>query len=120
MRTRIPLDPEERGRRIRDIRLRLAPVMGENVTQSRFGELVAEVAGLDRPFNQSTAKRWEEGAEPGFVAGCAIALLGGVAIESLAFEDEPSAAHTPPRGIPVDEAIRELENEERRRRKKRA
>lgn len=87
VRQRTLLDATERGKRIKDIRLRLAPELGGNVSQGKFGRLVADTAGLEKPFNSSTASRWETGAEPGLIAGCAIAYLGGVTAESLVFED---------------------------------
>lgn len=63
-----------------------------------FGELVAQMVGLDGSFTSSTVLRWEEGAEPGLVAGCAIAALGDVSPDTLAFQDvvAPSGQQTAP------------------------
>lgn len=58
-----------------------------------FGELVAQMVGLDVGFTSSTVLRWEEGAEPGLVAGCAIAALGDVSPDTLAFQDVAEDAH---------------------------
>lgn len=39
-----------------------------------------------RTVSHATALGWERGAEPGFLAGCAIAHLGGLPAEALAFK----------------------------------
>lgn len=47
--------------------------------------MVSEVLELERPLSVNAAHGWEKGAEPGFLAGCAIAHLGGLPAEALAF-----------------------------------
>lgn len=96
MRKRILRTPAERGKLIRDIRLALAPVVGDNVSQARMGQLVGDYAGLETGFNQSTVKRWEEGAEPGLIAGCALAGLGGIAPDALVFRPTEDAVELSP------------------------
>lgn len=54
----------ERKDRIRHIRLALAAPLGGFVSLVRFGALVADEEGRESPYDQSTAKRWEDGAEP--------------------------------------------------------
>ena len=112
VRTRTLLDATERAKRIRDIRLRLAPEAGGYVSQGAFGKLVAAEIGKEDPYSASTASRWEEGAEPGLAAGIGIAALGGVPVESLAFlEDAAAPAQaTTHDGNPLPQAAQEVLN----------
>ena len=93
----IPLTPAERGEKVQRIRFELGIRRGRKVTLSEFGELVSGLSGLERSVSHATVIGWEKGAEPGFLAGCAIAHLGGLPAEALAFKplEAPSARARP-------------------------
>lgn len=51
----------------------------------------------ERTVSHATVPDWEKGAEPGFLAGCAIAHLGGLPAEALAFKQASSDSQVLPR-----------------------
>jgi hypothetical protein len=85
------LKPAERAELVTRIRFELGLRRGRKVSQAEFARLVSEIIGLDKPLSDVTVHGWEKGAEPGFLAGCAIAHLGGLPAEALAFRSESSA-----------------------------
>lgn len=103
----IHLTPAERGEMIQRIRFELGIRRGRKLTLAEFGDLVSGVAGLGRSISHATVIGWEKGAEPGFLAGCAIAHLGGLPAEALAFrqaggDSRPaSEAYGPPPTAPL-------------------
>lgn len=97
--------------RIRHVRLALAAPLGGFISLARFGGIVAREQGRASAFEASTAKRWEEGAEPDLSTIAALSRLArrhGLAYATrtwLAWGDEgvqeardgPPAPHFEPR-----------------------
>ena len=87
------------GGRVRHIRYGLAQQHG-NVSLQRLGELVAdeETQLTGKPvaaYHASTVKGWEEGARLYLTTALAIASLGGVSAEWLAFGAEQKIQRRP-------------------------
>lgn len=94
----VPLTAIERATLVKRIRFELGIRLGRQVTQAEFARMVSDIVGLAKPLSMMAAHGWEKGAEPGFMAGCAIAHLGGLPAEALAFKrvggDSQPAAET--------------------------
>lgn len=86
------LSAAERAAVIRRIRTELSGDVGGPVSLKRFGALVATALGVEKPFSASVVQGWERGAEPAFLTGCAIAHLGGLPAEALAFKQSGGAS----------------------------
>lgn len=86
----------ERAAIIRRIREGLSTEVGGDVSLKRFGALVARMLGEEKPFSASVVQGWERGAEPAFLTGCAIAHLGGLPAEALAFKQAGGASRPAP------------------------
>lgn len=65
--------------------------------------MVSDVLELERPLSVNAAHGWERGAEPGFLAGCAIAHLGGLPAEALAFKQAGGASRPASEAYPLAE-----------------
>lgn len=79
------------------IRFELGLKRGRKVTQVEFAQMISELLGLPQPLSGTSVLGWEKGAEPGFLAGCAIAHLGGLPAEALAFKSAGRDAQDLPR-----------------------
>lgn len=94
-----PLTPDQRAELVKRIRFELGLQLGRNITLTEFGEMVGQLLGLAKPFSPTAAMGWERGAEPGFLAGCAIAHLGGLPAEALAFKQAKESAESREGGL---------------------
>ena len=83
------LTRRERAEKIQRIRFELGLRRGRKVTLTEFAARVSKVLRLERALSSSAALGWEQGAEPSFMVGCAIAHLGGIAAEELGFRHPP-------------------------------
>ncbi|MHB0961948.1 MAG: hypothetical protein ACYC5V_01940 [Gemmatimonadaceae bacterium] len=84
-----PLTRRERAEKIQRIRFELGLRRGRKVTLTEFAADVSQVLRLERALSSSAALGWEQGAEPSFMVGCAIAHLGGMPAADLGFRKPP-------------------------------
>lgn len=85
----VPLTRRERAEKIQRIRFELGLRQGRKVTLTEFAARVSRVLRLERALSSSAALGWEQGAEPSFMVGCAIAQLGGLPAADLGFRKPP-------------------------------